>query len=186
MRTFRKAALPLLLAGAMAIGWSVASVSAASQPRATGTHGKTTATRGAAPSPYFISGPLVSVGTYLSRGLNGKPLTGTFSPVEPRVKIRCPGRTGSCIVSAELNVALASTNSNVELCPFVDGSFTKSQIDCYANIGETGTGYQSYSFVYTFTIPHGTHHVRANALVGSGSGDLSYFSNVYTVYRRAG
>jgi hypothetical protein len=186
MRNLRRTALPLFLAGALAIGWGAASVSASDQPDATGRHVGTT-TSAVTPSPYFLSGPLTAVGTYLSRGYNPQPLTGTFTPVEPKVKIKCPGKTGKCVVAADIKVVISSTNSNIEFCPVVDGSDMASQLDCEANIGtsSTNSNYHSYSFVHTFKIKHGTHKVQTYALAGFG-GDMSYFSNIYTVYKPTG
>jgi hypothetical protein len=187
MRRFRKAALPLLLAGALAIGWGLASVSASTPPETAGKPAGTAPSRATA-DPYFRSGPLAAVGTYLSRGYNAQALTSMFAPVEPRVKVKCAGKTGRCVVAADINVAISSTNSDIELCPYVDGSAAKSQLSCYANVGtsSTSSGYHSYSFVHTFTISHGSHKVQTHALVTSGSGSMSFFSNTYTVYRPTG
>jgi hypothetical protein len=169
----------------VAIGWSIASVSASNPPALSGEH----AAEPRAPTGPFLSGPLTAMRTYLSRGMNFQALTGSFTPVEAsKVKIACPGKTGSCLVSADINVAISSTNSNVELCVYVDGSATKTQVPCAANVGASSTTalYHSYSFVHTFKISHGAHKVQTHALVTNTGGTMSYYSIVYTVYKNAG
>ena len=185
MQRLRNAMWPLLLAGIVAVGWSIGSVSATDVPDATGERAATAELRGGA-DPYFLSGPMTVVRTYLSRGLNGQGMAAaTFTPAEAPVTIRCPGQTGTCVVAADINIAISSTNTNIELCPYVDGDASKSQLDCPANVGASNAsaGYHSYNFIHTFKISHGTHTVRAYALAGGG-GTMSYFSNVYTVYKK--
>src|SRR5829696_2763392 len=99
MQKVRKGALPAPHRRLAGRGVGHRQRSATSAPDAAGEHAATADFRGGE-DPYFLSGPMTTVRTYLSRGLNIQAMSsGTFTPAEAPVTIRCPGRTGSCLVA---------------------------------------------------------------------------------------
>jgi hypothetical protein len=172
---------------ALVAGFGIANVSAAGSPGpARATVGNVVAL--AAPSPYFVSSNLALKKTYITRGSNAKHTTATvWENVDGRVTIGCPGKTGSCIVAADMTVQFQAdgADATVNLCPYVDGSATATDLTCGVIVGwaPDAFGWNMYHFVHTFKILHGSHTVRT-FINASSDGDIAWFSNTYSVYRK--
>jgi hypothetical protein len=186
MKNARRTVVPILVVAALVTGVLITRVSASNRPAPVG---PTTDRPEAidAPSLSLISPALSLQRTYLNRGLNSASVpAGTWTPVENPLTFRCPGTTGKCFVTADLNIQFVpGSASNIELCPYVDGSSGKTNLPCATNVGWAQPGgFHAQHFVHTFVVTHGPHTVQAYILSGTSAGSVAYFSDVYSVYKK--
>lgn len=160
-------------------GWGAASVYGAGRPSPTVSG---TPERG---GTSFVAKNQALLKTFLSRGDDTVSIPAvTFTQVGPNVKVNCPGKKGSCIVTADVHVQLtAPDQTNVALCPYLDGDGHAAQTTCDLNIGSSsGVLYQSHEYLHTYKVPHGTHTFQMKVWSSQASSSFGY-SYVYNVYK---
>ena len=182
-----RATLVAIVAIALVAGFSIATLNAAGPP---GVHeAGAEAVALATPSPYFVSRNLSLTHTYVTRGREASGTTAdVWEPVDNPVTITCPGKIGSCVVTADMTVQFQANgaDANVNLCPFVDDVGTATDLTCGVIVGwaPDAFGWNMYHFVHTFKILHGSHTVQTY-FSATADGDIAWFSNTYSVYRKA-